>query len=77
MKEEQMLLFYEPTEMKMQREIDELRLQLNNVRKGLFKRHGEIGKLYMELRAEVDLLKDNKLKENKIVDIEFYEQMVK
>ena len=72
MKETQLLLFYEPTETKMQREIDELREQLGNVRRGLFKRHQEMGKLVLELRAEIDMLKDLKAKESKIIEMELY-----
>lgn len=74
MKEEQLLLFYEPTETKMQRQIDELRDQLNNTRRGLFKRHGDLGKLVLELRAEIDILKGVKMmeSESKVVEFELY-----
>lgn len=65
MKEEQLRLFYEPTEDKLQRQIDELHSRIENARKGLFKRHQELSLLYLELRSEIDILKDQrKIKQN-------------
>lgn len=74
MKEEQLLLFYEPTETKVQREIEELRTQLNNTRRGLFKRHGDLGLLVLELRSEIDILKGVKKmeSESKVVELQLY-----
>ena len=72
MKEEQMLLYYEPTDERMQRELSELRTQLNNVRKGLFARNTALAKLVMELRDDIEMLKGIKKKESKVIELESF-----
>lgn len=41
----------------LQKEIVELRLQQNNVRRGIFARHDELAKLYVTQQNEIDRLK--------------------
>ncbi len=73
MKEEQLYLFYEPTDQKLERKIEELKTQLDNTRRGLFYRHTAMGKLLLEMREEIDMLKAQKeCRESKIMNLELY-----
>jgi len=40
-----------------QKEIDTISQQLNNLRRGLFQRHSEMGKLIMKQQQEIDQLR--------------------
>lgn len=54
----QLELFSDNTPSEIQKtEIDILRDQLGNVRRGLFARHNELAKFYMQQQAEIDELK--------------------
>jgi len=54
----QLELFSDNTPSEIQKtEIDILREQLGNVRRGLFARHNELAKFYMQQQAEIDELK--------------------
>lgn len=46
-------------------EIADVRLRGDNMRKGLFARHNELAKLYMELKSEYDTLK-HAIKDKKV-----------
>lgn len=57
MQEEQLLLFYEPREDMLVRQVKELKEQLSNTRKGLFKRHQQLTEMYLELYRELEIMK--------------------
>ena len=54
----QLKLFEETSEIDMLRaELAEVKARSENVRRGLFARHGELAKLYVELKDELDEIK--------------------
>lgn len=53
----QLELFEEPRDMRIDREIAELKSQINSLRKGLFARHSELAKMYSHLEHEFETLK--------------------
>lgn len=57
MREEQLMLFYEPTEQRLEREVDLLRKEVGKVRRGSYARLAELTKCYMETRYELETLK--------------------
>lgn len=57
--EEQLLLFEEDKEEKMEREVQLLRAQCEKVRKGQFAKIAELKKLYLETRYELETLKNS------------------
>jgi phage shock protein A len=54
---EQLLLFPETLEEKTDRQLREMRAQNDKVRKALFARHGELVKMYLEQKHELETLK--------------------
>lgn len=54
---EQLLLFEEPLEGKLLREVREVKESLNKVRKGQFAKIGELRKMYNELHADLEIIK--------------------
>ena len=54
---EQLLLFTETREEKLQRTIDELRLQIDRIRKGQYAKIGQALKMCSETRHELETLK--------------------
>jgi len=57
MKEEQLLLFQETKEERLEKEIRNLRDSLEKVRKGQFAKIGELTRMYQETRHELETLK--------------------
>lgn len=57
MKEQQLLLFYEPTEQRLEREVEGLRKQMGNVRRGMYSKLAELTRQYLETRYELETLK--------------------
>jgi len=57
MGEVQLLLFEETKEEELERKVDDLKRQTDKMRRALFARHGELMKLYMEQRHELETLK--------------------
>jgi len=57
MKEEQLMLWYEPTEQRLEREVDLLRKEVGKVRRSAFARTAELTKAYLETRYELETLK--------------------
>lgn len=55
---EQLLLFEESREERLEREIKQLREQCEKVRKGQFAKIGELKKLYLDTHHELQVLKD-------------------
>lgn len=53
----QLELFEEPREMRIEREIADLKSQISSMRKALFARHSELAKMYHELSHEFATLK--------------------
>lgn len=54
---EQLLLFEESREEKLEREVQRLKEQSDKVRKSLYAKHGELMKLYLEQKHELETLK--------------------
>lgn len=54
---EQLLLFEESREEKLEREVKRLKEQTEKIRKGIYAKHGELYKLYLEQKQELDILK--------------------
>jgi molybdopterin-biosynthesis enzyme MoeA-like protein len=54
---EQLLFFQESKEEKLAREVQRLKEQADKVRKGLYAKHGELMKLYLEQKHELEVLK--------------------
>jgi len=57
MKEEQLMLFYEPTEQRLEREVNLLRKEVGKVRRSSFARTAELTRAYLETRYELETLK--------------------
>ncbi len=56
----QLKLFEETTEVDILRaELAEARARSENVRKGIFARHNELAKLYIQLKEEIETIKLN------------------
>jgi hypothetical protein len=55
---QQLLLFEEPLEGKLLREVRELKESVSKIRKGQFAKIGELRKMYMELQADIEIIKD-------------------
>lgn len=53
----QLLLFPEEPHVRQKREIDSLRDQLEKNRRSLHAKHGQLAKLYSEVKHELDCLK--------------------
>lgn len=60
---QQLLLFPETEEEKIQREFQELKKSCDKVRKAMFARHGELTKMYLQLHHEFETLKASICKE--------------
>ena len=56
-REEQLMLFYEPREDRLEREVDLLRKEVGKVRRGSYARLAELTKAYLETRYELETLK--------------------
>ena len=56
---DQLLLFEEPLEGKLLREVRELKESVNKIRKGQFAKIGELNKKYIALSEDMELLKAN------------------
>ncbi len=54
----QLLLFPETKEEELERRLEDLKRQTDKMRKALFARHGELMKLYLEQRHELETLKE-------------------
>ena len=54
---DQLLLFEEPLEGKLLREVAELKISLSKVRKGQFAKIGELKKEYEELKSDMEIIK--------------------
>lgn len=54
---DQLLLFEEPLEGKLLREVRELKESVNKIRKGQFAKIGELRKLYQALYDDMEILK--------------------
>lgn len=59
------LEFFDSPETVMLREFRKLQESMGATRRGLFARHQELSRMYLELRNEVDHLKANKSKGDK------------
>lgn len=57
MKHEQLLLFEEPLEGKLLREIQELKQSIERIRKGQYAKMGELKKCYDSLKSDVEIIK--------------------
>jgi len=59
--------FFEPNDLEhfMKRDIECVRTELANLRKGLFARHNELSKLVVKQQGEIDRLREMLLKERK------------
>ena len=55
--EQQLILFNDNPMEQMKYEVDDLKKQLSNLRKGLFARHSDLAKKYMENAYELEMLK--------------------
>lgn len=53
---EQLYLFEESTQERQGREIEELKTEVSRLRKGLFARHTELERLYVELYDKIERL---------------------
>jgi len=49
----------------VKQELADIKLRNENVRKGIFARHNELAKMYIQLKDELDMVKRN-AKENQI-----------
>lgn len=68
---------FERDEVKLlMREIAEVRERADNVRRGLFARHNELARLYLELRQEVDALKSIAYKKTSSEMVELFTEKV-
>lgn len=54
---EQLLLFQESKEERLEREVQRLKEQCENVRKGQFAKIGKLNKLYEDLSRELEIIK--------------------
>ncbi len=54
---QQMALFADPKEDRLEREVENLRAQLERNRKSLHAKNGELMKLYLEQKRELEILK--------------------
>lgn len=56
----QLDLFEKDTDEKILRnDIDAIKKELGNVRRGIFARHNELSKMFLELKAEIEKLKES------------------
>ena len=55
--EQQLIIFHDDPMKQMQFELDNVKRQLGNLRRGLFARHSELAKKYMETAYELEMLK--------------------
>jgi chaperonin cofactor prefoldin len=55
--EEQLLLFAETKEEKLERQVKRLQEQCDKIRKSLYARHGDLMKMYLEQKYEMEILK--------------------
>lgn len=62
--QEQLLLFQDPPEIRMQREIDKLNSKHDKLRKAQFSKLTELEKLYKEVRYDLDFIKAGICKNN-------------
>lgn len=63
-------LFDELTDIEiLKKEIEDLRIKNDNVRKGLFARHNELAKLYVELKEKYDILEAKLYHKSRVVPI--------
>lgn len=60
---EQLLLFQDPPEIRMQREINALTEKYNKLRKGQYAKYSELKKLYVEAKEDIDFIKSSICKE--------------
>jgi hypothetical protein len=66
----QLKLFEETSELDMLRaELAEVKARSENVRRGLFARHNELSKLYIELKEELDGLKKHQIHERVVLSV--------
>jgi hypothetical protein len=56
---EQLLLFLETPESRMQREIEKLNLKHEKLRKGQYAKYNELAKMYKEVKEDLDFIKSN------------------
>ena len=54
---QQLALFADPKEDRLEREVEKLREQSEKVRKSLHAKNGELMKLYLEQKREMEILK--------------------
>lgn len=54
---QQLVLFEEIRSYEMEKKIETFEKQIGNIRRGLFARHGELMKLYLENKQELETLK--------------------
>lgn len=55
--EQQLILFHDDPIKQIQFELENTKKQLDNLRRGLFARHSELAKKYMETAYELEMLK--------------------
>ena len=63
--EQQLILFHDDPMKQLQFELDNVKKRLGNLQRGLFARHSELAKKYMETAYELEMLKSS-LCHNKI-----------
>lgn len=52
--------FFEPNDVEhyLKRDIENIQQQVNNIRRGLFARHNELAKMFLNQQQEIDRLRD-------------------